>query len=856
MRSTLGFILFAAMALLPQAAAAQVVTRNVEVKAHFNDYPQGVGYGYSSCWSYVHGDGREYAVIGTRKGTAFYNVTDPDNAYFVGFIDGISSTWREMKSYRNWVYIVTESVTPAPGDPPVAPGIQIVSMTDPEHPALVATWAGSFNRSHTVSVDTTRALLICNGTRSGNVATGMRILSLANPVGPVEIGWWPGGATPVPTDKYVHDSVPIGTRLYASSIYVGIQRVIDLTIPSTPTELVSWTYPGGFSHNAWPDATGNILYVTDEVNGEPLKIFDLTGLPPSPPMVNRITSNPGAIVHNAHVLGDELILANYTEGTRFLDISDPRHPAEYAWADTWLGPSGGFSGVWGVCPYFPSGTVIASDMQSGLWVYRPVRDYGIVHAQVTDGALPMSDVRVFLLAAGDSATTTADGVVRFAPNPGTHTLKAVRFGYHDATVTLPVGTGAVDTVTLVMTPKLTASLSGVLIDHGSFAPLDGGQVDLRYSPVHHHTEADGAYALADVPADLYRVEVRRPGYIGIAFDRDFPAGASDFMDFEMFPTATRDPVETGTGWTVGAPGDNATSGIWTRVEPLGTSNATGGGADARAPGAPGVEDIGPVVGIEHEGHEDDGAAPGQAAPETDRSPDGAYCWVTGQGTNPASLGEADVDEGRTSLTSPALNLSAMADPVVAYWGWFYTQFGHEDDWLAVLISNDNGASWTPVDTLRSMHNHWLEYEIHVSDHVAPTSQVRLRFQAHDGFGLGTVVEAGVDELVTYDRAALLAAGEAAAPRRLALRSVGPNPARGGQAAFALDSPSARDAEVAVFDVTGRRVRLLWRGRAEAGTLRIAWDGAGDDGRAAPAGLYFARATARGEVAEARIIRVR
>ena len=44
-----------------------------------------------------------------------------------------------------------------------------------------------------------------------------------------------------------------------------------------PVELVSWTYPGAFTHNAWPDDSGDFLYVTDEVNGQPLKIFDITG---------------------------------------------------------------------------------------------------------------------------------------------------------------------------------------------------------------------------------------------------------------------------------------------------------------------------------------------------------------------------------------------------------------------------------------------------------------------------------------------------------------------------------------------------------------------------------------------------
>src|SRR4029434_3939442 len=194
-------------------------------------------------WGYVHSDGREYALLGVGngnfsqplQGTAIYNVTDPDNVYQVGFIPGPKSQWREMKSYRNWIYVVTE------GTGSMAQGIQIIRMTNPESPVLVGTYqTPDFVRSHTVSVDTSRALLICNGTRAENgLQAGMRFLSLANPEAPVEIAAWPGGvyAAAALDTFYTHDSVPIGNRLYAASIYAGIMRVFDISNPAVPTLL-------------------------------------------------------------------------------------------------------------------------------------------------------------------------------------------------------------------------------------------------------------------------------------------------------------------------------------------------------------------------------------------------------------------------------------------------------------------------------------------------------------------------------------------------------------------------------------------------------------------------------------------
>ena len=214
-------------ATMAGVAAAAPVTRNITFTSNQHEYPAAPGApydaGYSACWSYIHGDGREYAAIGASNGTAIYNVTDPFSVYRVAYIPGPNSLWREMKSYRNWLYIVAALATPGLAQGTGAgTGVQIVRMTNPEAPLLVATYTTNFVTAHTVAVDTARALLICNGTRnvSGN-ATGMRVLSLANPEAPVQVGWWPGGSIPVSSALYVHDCVPIGNRIYAASINSG-----------------------------------------------------------------------------------------------------------------------------------------------------------------------------------------------------------------------------------------------------------------------------------------------------------------------------------------------------------------------------------------------------------------------------------------------------------------------------------------------------------------------------------------------------------------------------------------------------------------------------------------------------------
>ena len=61
-------------------------------------------------------------------------------------------------------------------------------------------------------------------------------------------------------------------------------------------------------------------------------------------------------------------MAHYTEGLRVFDVSSPHAPVEVALYDTYLQPGYDFAGAWTAYPYFASGKIIVSDMQSGLWV--------------------------------------------------------------------------------------------------------------------------------------------------------------------------------------------------------------------------------------------------------------------------------------------------------------------------------------------------------------------------------------------------------------------------------------------------------------------------------------------------------
>jgi hypothetical protein len=82
-------------------------------------------------------------------------------------------------------------------------------------------------------------------------------------------------------------------------------------------------------------------------------------------------------------------------------------------------------------------------------------------------------------------------------------------------------------------------------------------------------------------------------------------------------------------------------------------------------------------------------------------------------------------------------------------------------------------------------------------------------------------------------------------RPLALAPARPNPANGGGTVFASRLDRSGPMALEIFDVAGRRVRVLVSGDRPAGAYADAWDGRDDRGRRVPAGLYFARLLAGG-----------
>jgi len=339
----------------------------VTLRARVDSYSQ-----YNSVWGYTAPDGREYAIIGTTTGTAFYNCTNPSAPYLTGFIAGPVSVWREMKCWDQYCYIVTEG----------GGGMQIVNLVNPEAPALHSTWGANFwTNAHTISVDQDAGLLYVNGTNAG-----MRIVNVANPTSPTLLATY--------TTNYAHDCHPQHGLAHLAEIYNGRYRILDVdSLPSMPS-LDSIVTQGQFTHNVWANAIDTIACTTDENQGGKLGIYDISN-PSNIVLRSNYTINSNSTIHNVHLRGNRAHCSWYTQGYVCVDISDPAAPALIGNYDTNSQTGNGYEGAWGCYPFAPSGIVYISDIGNGLYVLE-VDDLGTDSVLLDGPALASTGASVTL----------------------------------------------------------------------------------------------------------------------------------------------------------------------------------------------------------------------------------------------------------------------------------------------------------------------------------------------------------------------------------------------------------------------------------------------------------------------------
>ena len=347
-------------------------------------------------WGHVDlNTGTEYAIIGLENGTAVMSLADPAKPVEVGAIAGKTTVWRDIKvlqffdttqqRWRAYAYVSSEATDK----------IQIIDLSQLPHSIRLVAADPATDTAHNVyishvdyttntTLDGLQPLLHIVGQRA--VGGAFTSYSLKNPE-KLQSLFAHSSAT---RDEYTHDAASMvvnDSRAQQSCNNSRCTVLMDFNEKSvklwniselnTAKALADLTYSNAeYVHSGWWSEDKRFVFVHDELDesrrglNTTVRVLNVDSLN-NPVLVKEWSGPSRAIDHNGYTRGNRYYISNYQRGTTILDISNPAEPVEVGYFDSYPASDGAaFNGVWGTYPYLPSGLIISSDINSGLYVLR------------------------------------------------------------------------------------------------------------------------------------------------------------------------------------------------------------------------------------------------------------------------------------------------------------------------------------------------------------------------------------------------------------------------------------------------------------------------------------------------------
>lgn len=365
-RSALALLLVA-----PTLAHADVEYPSSKVKllAHFDLAALSARSG-NTCWGYVSPSGREYALMGCSNKMAIIDVTRPRESKLIASIPHAEGLWSDIKVFKNTAYVSTEAS---------GTGIQVVDLSKiDEGKATLVRTISTPGRSHTISVDEVGGYLYTCGSNEGVSKGATTCFDLKDPLDPKRSGL--ETLTPV----YQHESEVVTYRAgkyKGRTVFFGGGEgrgleIWDVTDKDKPFLIRRVAYPFvGYCHQGWLSADRKYFYVNDEfdesTNGIATRtlVFDVSDLDKAD-LVSTYSTGRASIDHNLYIRNDFVFHANYTTGLWIFDTNEnPLSPRLCGYFDTFpANDDSQFEGAWSNYPLLPSGIVLISDINSGLFI--------------------------------------------------------------------------------------------------------------------------------------------------------------------------------------------------------------------------------------------------------------------------------------------------------------------------------------------------------------------------------------------------------------------------------------------------------------------------------------------------------
>lgn len=665
----------------------------------------------SNIWGFVDTTNKEYALVGAFNGLSIVDVTNPTTPVEKFFIPGPPSAWREIRTLGRYAYVTTEG----------GAGVTIVDMRGLPDTIIHKQYTGDglmtnhIDAIHALHIDNNK-LYLYGGNYQGGRA---KVFSLANPWFPVYQG--------TVSNTYVHDGFVSNDTLYSGQIYDGALVIIDATNPLSPSIINTQITPLQFTHNSWMSTDRKIIYTTDEVSGSYVAAYDISDLSNIKEVDRYRHNNSGSIGHNTYVLNNQaatgtntdwLWTSYYTDGITLVDASRPDNLVEVGNFDSSPTFSGdGFHGAWGVYPYLPSGNILISDIERGLYVVTPTYKRacfleGVVKDQQTQTPLAAASIKVLNNAALNITTNNAGVFKTGTVDSGYYSLEISHPGYITKTLdSVLLRNGQVTDLQIELSNQPFMAFNLTVRDSAG-ATIPGAFVKIENASYKYELTASGNGEVS-IPVfylGTYTIYVGKFGFLSNRYD------SVALLDPAQIPNVVlasgyADDFFFDFNWTLTS---NATSGDWVRAVPIKT---TLGGITAN--------------------------------PDKDVLTDnGDMCYVTGNA--PGSVNTADVDGGPVVLTSPLMDLSSYENPRAYFSRWFsnLSSSSTPNDTFQVFVSN--GQSTVLIDQVIGNsvadRGKWVEKSIPLKQFITITNTMRIIVKTAD-VGTDQITEAGFDNLM-------------------------------------------------------------------------------------------------------------
>jgi hypothetical protein len=223
------------------------------------------------------------------------------------------------------------------------------------------------------------------------------------------------------------------------------------------------------------------------------------------------------------------------------------------------GQGGGSSGCWGVYHNFPSGNIIASNINVGgaggeLWILTPnfVRACyleGKITNAITGAVLQNAQIEVVGSNPILQELSGTNGLYKTGQEEeGYYKVRVTKSGYRAFETLVHLQHGELITLNVPLYPNGLANLSGTVIRHEDGQPVENATVWLygNQNTVSTNTDATGSFLFNNIPLGNYDIAASAPG-LGMGILSGKVVTNDTNVELELFTSHRREALQAGKG---------------------------------------------------------------------------------------------------------------------------------------------------------------------------------------------------------------------------------------------------------------------------------------------------------------------